>query len=303
MSSENAGASGRRLRLVDLGWELYAPAVVLLALVSLAEPAWLIFGPGDQGQAVDRMRDACQRGLERGAMAGPGFAAAGLIVGWAITGLVRLSWIASVEFAAVRRATRALYAQSTAAEISAGGRAVAVRVVPSDELFAFTTGLFVPTTYVSSRLVQTLPFDELQAVLLHEQSHVRCRDPLRTWLAGLVTAGFFLPGGRRAATGYALFRESHADREAALALGETGPLIRALGKVASSLPLAASGFNDDRLAELRRLRRLAAPSGARECVVAWLPLVGLLAIAVVAALGLSDWNVFWFCPDGGTAKV
>jgi heat shock protein HtpX len=54
---------------------------------------------------------------------------------------------------------------------------------------AFTTGCFRPAVFLAPALIRSLGTDELRAVLVHELVHVRQRDNLRAWLAGLLPTG------------------------------------------------------------------------------------------------------------------
>ncbi len=54
-------------------------------------------------------------------------------------------------------------------------------------LVAGTVGLWRARTVVSARLVAQLDADALAAVMAHEAAHARHRDPLRIWLAQLLT--------------------------------------------------------------------------------------------------------------------
>lgn len=54
------------------------------------------------------------------------------------------------------------------------------------EVYAFCSGLITPRIYVSRGLVEILTPEELEAVLRHELHHLKHRDPLRYFTAGLV---------------------------------------------------------------------------------------------------------------------
>lgn len=80
---------------------------------------------------------------------------------------------------------------------------------------AFCAGLFRPRVYISSGAMTTLDEPALNAVLLHEQRHVRRYDPL--WLATgrvLGRALFFVPGLRRLAAQQEALAELSADESA-----------------------------------------------------------------------------------------
>ncbi len=59
-------------------------------------------------------------------------------------------------------------------------------VIRDDEPFAFCTGFFRPSVYVSDGLLWMLETDEVEAVLRHETSHLQRRDPLRLFLVELL---------------------------------------------------------------------------------------------------------------------
>lgn len=61
-------------------------------------------------------------------------------------------------------------------------------VLPDTSPYALCIGLWNPAIYVTAGLVEQLPSEELRAVLAHEESHRRRRDPLRhLMLQGVVT--------------------------------------------------------------------------------------------------------------------
>lgn len=66
-----------------------------------------------------------------------------------------------------------------------------VFLFPSALSFACTAGLFLPKIFISTHLVDSLSDEEVKAVLRHEQSHLRRRDPLRGVLIGFFGHFFF----------------------------------------------------------------------------------------------------------------
>ncbi len=66
-----------------------------------------------------------------------------------------------------------------------------VFLFPSGLSFACTAGLFLPKIFVSTHLVDSLSDEEVKAVLQHEQSHLRRKDPLRGVLIGFFARFFF----------------------------------------------------------------------------------------------------------------
>ena len=80
-----------------------------------------------------------------------------------------------------------------------------VILVEDDGLFSFCWGIIFPSIVVSTGLVKSLTTKELEAVLLHEQSHLIRRDPAKVLLGKTFSSMFFfLP----------IFRELHKDSEA-----------------------------------------------------------------------------------------
>jgi len=66
-----------------------------------------------------------------------------------------------------------------------------VFLFPSALSFACTAGLFLPKIFISTHLVDSLSDEEVKAVLRHEQSHLRRKDPLRGLLIGFFAHFFF----------------------------------------------------------------------------------------------------------------
>lgn len=62
-----------------------------------------------------------------------------------------------------------------------------VEITSDDEVYAVCGGLIRPRIYVSRGLVAILTPEELEAVLCHERQHLRRRDPLRIFAAGLMS--------------------------------------------------------------------------------------------------------------------
>lgn len=80
---------------------------------------------------------------------------------------------------------------------------------------AFCAGLLHPRVYVSTGAVEILAPEELDAVLAHEHHHAHHHDPLRLFLARMLSDSlFFLPVLRRLADRYAAVAELAADAAA-----------------------------------------------------------------------------------------
>lgn len=145
---------------------------------------------------------------------------------------------------------------------------------------AFCAGLIRPRLYVSTGSVDALRDDELQAVVAHERHHARQRDPLRVFVAGVLSdALFFVPALRPLADRYSALAELAADRAAVRAnAGDPAPLANALLAFERSDP-AVVGIAPERVDHLLG-------DGARWqlplALVAW----ALTLIAAYAALAL-----------------
>ena len=68
--------------------------------------------------------------------------------------------------------------------------------IASKHFFVFSSGLFTPHAFISSRLMEQLSAKQLDVVLAHEQAHCRRRDVLRRLLLSLA-ALFHFPGTRQ----------------------------------------------------------------------------------------------------------
>lgn len=106
---------------------------------------------------------------------------------------------------------------------------VAVAVLDDDRPQAFCTGLLRPRVYLSTGALVALQDDELRAVVAHERHHQLRRDPLRVFIAGVLSdALFFLPALRRLRDRYGQLAELAADEAAVKRLGERHSLASAL---------------------------------------------------------------------------
>lgn len=152
-----------------------------------------------------------------------------------------------------------------------------IECITTDMSVAFCTGGLRPRVYVSGGLLRHLGADEVDAVLLHEDSHCRWRDPL--WLAFMRAAAdvcFYLPLVGWLANHARENAELRADR---YALWKTSrrALARALwtvGTESTSYGVAFSGA-----AELRAAQMLGDPLPTRRPTLSlWLGSgIGLLA--------------------------
>jgi beta-lactamase regulating signal transducer with metallopeptidase domain len=107
-----------------------------------------------------------------------------------------------------------------------------VDVVEDERPFSFCYWFIRPRICVSTGLLDRLEPDEMEAVLLHERSHLRRRDPLRLVVARYFAAGLYVvPVVEDLVEYYTLEKELEADQDALSALGDVRPLARALYKV------------------------------------------------------------------------
>jgi beta-lactamase regulating signal transducer with metallopeptidase domain len=130
-----------------------------------------------------------------------------------------------------------------AEETGIGGRLIVV----ADPLpFAFCAGSLFPSVYVSEGLLAILSLTEIEAVLRHEASHMRRRDPLRLFLIELLRSIFApFPIIETLSERVRVGVELAADR-AALAIVPMPTLASALVKVVrattKATPLGAAGL-------------------------------------------------------------
>ena len=101
-----------------------------------------------------------------------------------------------------------------------------LRVLPGPAPVAFTAGLLSPHIVVSDAVLADAP--RWQAVIEHERSHLKGRDPLVRWLAGALTA-FHVPGvGAGLVARLRDAQEFAADETAAEAVGSRIQVAEAL---------------------------------------------------------------------------
>jgi Zn-dependent protease with chaperone function len=134
----------------------------------------------------------------------------------------------------------------------------AVQVVATDEVLCFCIGLLRPRIVVSTGLVELLDQAELDAVLAHEASHQRRRDPLRLMVANVAMRGlFFVPALPDLARAARVTTEVEADAAAVDRYGNSS-LIRALKTVLGAVsrtpvgvsPMVASDLMSERVQAL-----------------------------------------------------
>lgn len=135
-------------------------------------------------------------------------------------------------------------------------------VVPEDDPDAYCLGLFRPWVVVSSGLLQRLGEPALKAVLEHEASHRRRRDPLRYAVGKSLARGlFFVPLLVDLAEATLAENEASADARAVGFAGRRAVVTAMLETVAHpSAPAGSAGMATE---EFLRLRIDALESGKR----------------------------------------
>lgn len=307
-----AGTWGRWMLFGNNRWsrdgrliELAALAIVLAAAFSLVLPIGLAAWPGaGDDHSVNRLLNACQQGVRRGPFAVVGYSAAAVLIAWSVFVVARLAILGARDLRNIVRKGRILAAQSEDVECCAGGRPLGIRVLGIDERLAFTAGLARPRVYVSRGLLRDLSPRELEAALLHEVAHAERRDPLRCWLIELVMLSLWFPRFSRLGDAYRAARESRADIQAIVRLGDDRALLQALHKVDALAPTPGScGLTSEREQALRRLRAdgLSPVGGEGLGLVVGLGVIAVLM--VITVVGFTDWQSYWFCPDGGGVRT
>ena len=129
-----------------------------------------------------------------------------------------------------------------------------VDVVKSDLYSSFCYGLFKPRICLSLKLVKSLNTKELKAVLLHENYHLKNKDPLKILLSEIaISMFFFVPILKDIHSHYTLSKEVAAD-QLATQLEEVRYLRSALIKILLSPTPVLSGvasFGSDKDLEQR----------------------------------------------------
>jgi len=172
--------------------------------------------------------------------------------------------------------------------------ALADRVILIDDRrpIAFSIGLASPRIVLSTALLTLLEEDELEAVLLHEQSHLRHQDPARLLVTRtLGTAFFFIPVLKVLAKRHEAAVELAADDDVIAAQGQTLSLASAVVKLLGpNRPAAAGAFMAG--ADLRLLRLLGEqvrlPAVPQRLKAGSGTALALMSLPVVAVYGLAE---------------
>ncbi len=105
-------------------------------------------------------------------------------------------------------------------------------LIESDNPFAFCLGMRRPKIYISTTMVSLMNEQELEAVLLHENYHLKNRDTLTMLIASISESLLpFFPLLSDLLRNYRIEREIKADREAINGLGKSEPIVSVLKKL------------------------------------------------------------------------
>ncbi len=291
-------ARDRWLRAEAHAAEFAALVATLLVLLALTLPLAALTVPSG-ANGVNRLIEACQRGARRGSLAVVGMIAGAALLAWALTVLSRIVWRGGRELRLIMRTSRALARDCDEVDLYAAGRLISARILPGYSTAAFTAGLIRPHVYIGRALLDGLSSRECDAVLLHEALHARRHDPLRYWLIELILSSIIWPGSRSLASLHRASCEADADHAAVAQMGDDRPLLRALQKADALAPEPGiCALTEERTRALRGVRGVEAHLSAAQ--VAGLALgFGLIsALLVLSVVGLTDWQIYWFCPTG-----
>jgi len=138
-------------------------------------------------------------------------------------------------------------------------------IIDHTEPIAFSLGLFRPTACISQALIKQTSYDELQAVIQHEQAHGDRRDNLRAILASICTLGFPAAMRRQLVGDLRMAAEQACDGRAASALADPLLVAQTLIKVQRlshrAADLVPCGFSHSNTAA--RVLALLQPNGVQ----------------------------------------
>ena len=163
------------------------------------------------------------------------------------------------------------------------------RVMPP----AATIGILRPRVVIDQRLSGTLDAPALAAAVAHEEAHAAHRDPLRIWLAQLLTdVQWSSPWARRRFDRWVASLEMARDEEARLRGTRGEDLAAAVVAVAGMLPVArghaVASLTGTEAALMDRVRRLLSPVPAatmiRSRTLASVLALSLLTLSLLAAV-------------------
>ncbi len=134
--------------------------------------------------------------------------------------------------------------EKTAQQLGLKGR---VHLLDFQDNICFCSGFVSPQIYISQGIVKRLSSTELEALLLHEKSHMKSHDPLKIFLGELIVSSLlFMPVLKGLFQRYLIRKEIAADQEAISHQGNHRGIVGTLQKLlqnpgAGSIGLAVSG--------------------------------------------------------------
>jgi beta-lactamase regulating signal transducer with metallopeptidase domain len=192
-------------------------------------------------------------------------------------------------------------------------------VMSATQAGPFVFGLWKPTLVLPAALIAGLTPDQLEAVLLHELSHLRRYDDVINFIQLLVEAVFFFnPALRWISRELRRERETVCDARAVACLTSPLPLAQALARVAEGLTVAAPAalpaiaFAEETEAGvlLDRVQRILAPDHRPRLRLSWLSLAVTIVLAGILLCGVqqaTSWSVElakkWLTPAERIAAV
>jgi hypothetical protein len=150
-----------------------------------------------------------------------------------------------------------------------------------------TVGLWRPRVVFSDRLIAHLDVAAFKAAQLHEAAHVRHRDPLRIWLAQLITdLQWPWPSAQRRFRRWRHVLELARDEEARLAGADGADLAEAILGVAKLHTARASGaaLFEGAAGLQERVARLLAPLSSEEVFGSRCSAIALLPMSIAGVL-------------------
>ena len=211
-----------------------------------------------------------------------------VVIGLSLAAAARVFSRERARTTELRRAAAATRVAPAPQQVAALTRALGVGdqvdVIPGDRAFGFVYGWLRPRICVSTALVDQLTDRELEAVLLHEQWHLRQRDPARLLIARMIGDAFgWAPPLRALVDECLLAIEVAADRHAIAQMEHVRWLAGAFMKMLTP-PVAQPAFEglvDARIAILAGAAELPRRSCLDRLIVALLLLVASGFVALV----------------------
>ena len=149
------------------------------------------------------------------------------LLGWVV---VRMVWTGLAATRASRRVKRCVLSRATPIDTSGSYPAYEVA---DPTVFAWTVGIRRPLIVVSQGLRESLPLEELEVVLAHEEAHAAGHDNLLLLVSRMVSrALFFVPGVTRAHRGVLRSVEISADAFASRGTGDRLLVAASVSRVA-----------------------------------------------------------------------